>query len=84
MWIFLFYNTDYNENRAHVHVGKKGTEDLCKIWLEPQVEVAKNGSLTDSQVKEVKALVEKYHSRLMEQWKVFKEGGKVKTIKVIK
>ena len=24
-WIFLFFGTDFNENRAHVHVGKKGT-----------------------------------------------------------
>ena len=22
-WVFLFYGTDVNENRAHVHVGKK-------------------------------------------------------------
>lgn len=26
IWQFLFWNTDYYENRAHVHVGKKGTE----------------------------------------------------------
>jgi len=30
-WIFLFWGTDQNENRAHVHVGKKGTDELCKI-----------------------------------------------------
>ena len=23
MWIFLFYNKDFNENRAHIHIGKK-------------------------------------------------------------
>ena len=31
IWNFLFYNTDFHENRAHVHVGKRGTEELCKI-----------------------------------------------------
>lgn len=31
IWNFLFWNTDYNENRAHVHVGKRSTEHLCKI-----------------------------------------------------
>ena len=41
MWLFLFYNKDFNENRAHVHVGKKDTQTLCKIWLEPTVEIAK-------------------------------------------
>ena len=38
MWIFLFYNKDFNENRAHIHIGKKDTQKLCKIWLEPKVE----------------------------------------------
>lgn len=37
MWNFLFYNTDFYENRAHVHVGKRGVEHLCKIWLGPEV-----------------------------------------------
>ncbi|MBO7234067.1 MAG: DUF4160 domain-containing protein [Paludibacteraceae bacterium] len=49
-WIFLFWNTDFNENRAHVHVGKKGTERLCKIWLEPDIEVADSGDLSTKQI----------------------------------
>lgn len=57
IWNFLFYNTDFHENRAHVHVGKRGTEELCKIWLEPNVELAKQGDLTDKQVKEVIEIV---------------------------
>lgn len=40
IWQFLFWNTDFNENRARVHVGKRGTQRLCKIWLEPVVELA--------------------------------------------
>ena len=43
IWQFLFWNTDYNENRAHVHVGKRGTEHLCKIWLKPVVKVGPTG-----------------------------------------
>ena len=31
-WVFLFYGTDVNENRAHVHVGKRGVDKFCKIW----------------------------------------------------
>ena len=31
IWIFLFYGRDVNENRAHVHVGKKDTKNLTKI-----------------------------------------------------
>ena len=81
IWNFLFYNTDFHENRAHVHVGKRGTEELWKIWLEPNIELAKQGDLTDKQVKEVIKIAEKYQSKLLHQWKQFKKG---KTIKIIK
>ena len=81
IWTFLFYNRDFNENRAHVHVGKKGTEILCKIWLEPQVEIAKQGDLTDAQAKEVLELTKTYQKKLLKQWANFKEG---KTIRIVK
>lgn len=84
MWIFLFYDTDYYENRAHVHVGKKGSRRLCKIWLEPRIEIDDKGDLTDSQLKEIAELAERYKDRLIGQWKVFKEGKKVKTLKITK
>lgn len=83
-WIFLFYNKDFNENRAHVHVGKKDTQNLCKIWLEPKVEVSKQGDLTDTQIKEVLALAEMYRDKLLLQWKNFKEGKAIKIIKIKK
>ena len=68
IWNFLFYNTDFHENRAHVHVGKRGTEELCKIWLK--------------QVKEVIKIAEKYQSKLLHQWKQFKKGKTIKIIKI--
>ena len=33
IWNFLFDNTDFHENRAHVHVGKRSTDNLCKYGL---------------------------------------------------
>lgn len=83
-WIFLFYNKDFNENRAHVHVGKRDTQDLCKIWLEPKVEIAKQGELTDAQANEVLALAETYKDKLLGQWKNFKEGKAIRIIKIKK
>ena len=83
-WIFLFYGTDVNENRAHVHVGKKDTKDYCKIWLEPKVSVAKEGSLTQQQINQVLSLVEEYKSKLLKQWEIFKQGKKVKIITIKK
>lgn len=84
LWIFLFYNKDFNENRAHVHVGKKDTQNLCKIWLEPEVELAKQGDLTDSQVKEIIELARVYQKKLIAQWNNFKEGKAIRIIKIKK
>ena len=84
MWLFLFYNKDYNENRAHVYVGKKDTQNLCKIWLEPKVEISKQGDLTDAQAKEVLKLAEIYKEKLLRQWVNFKEGKTIRLIKIKK
>ena len=84
MWLFLFWNTDTNENRAHVHVGKKGSQRLCKIWLEPEIEIADKGEFTDSQVNDMAVLAKKYREKLLEQWALFKQGKQVRTIKVTK
>ena len=88
IWSFLFWNTDYNEKRAHVHVGKRSTEHLCKIWLEPVVELDKQGDkqgdLTDAQAKEVLEIAKQYRERLLSQWSLFKQGKPVRIIKVKK
>ena len=84
IWTFLFYNKDFNENRAHVHIGKRGTNVLCKIWLEPKVEVAKRGDLTEKQLKEVLDLTEKYQDKLLKQWDNFKKGKTIRIIRIKK
>ena len=84
VWTFLFYGTDVNENRAHVHVGKKGTQDFAKIWLEPKVELAKEGDLTDAQLRQLLKIVEENKEKLLKQWQVFKNGGSVRIIKINK
>lgn len=84
IWTFLFYNKDFNENRAHVHIGKRGTEKLCKIWLEPHVEVAKKGDLTEAQLKDVLELTKEYQEKLLKQWNNFKEGKTIRIIKIKK
>ena len=84
VWTFLFYGTDANENRAHVHVGKKGTQVFAKIWLEPSIELAKQGDLTESQAKQLVQIAEAKRDVLLKQWQVFKNGGNVKLIKINK
>ena len=36
IWNFLFYNTDFHENRAHVHVGKRGMEFYVRFGWNPK------------------------------------------------
>ena len=84
IWQFLFWNTDFNENRAHVHVGKRGTRQLCKIWLEPVVELAQQGDLTDAQAKQVLAIAAEYREKLLSQWSLFKQGKRIRIITVKK
>ena len=84
IWNFLFWNIDYYENRAHVHVGKRSTEHLCKIWLEPIVEVEEKGDLTDAQVKEVLKIATEYRDKLLRQWEQFKQGKPIRIIKIKK
>ena len=63
-------------------MGKAGIVDLGKIWLEPEVEVAEKGELTDKQMVQVVEVVKKYQKELLEQWAKFKAGEKVKSIKI--
>ncbi|MDR2854431.1 MAG: DUF4160 domain-containing protein [Prevotellaceae bacterium] len=83
-WIFLFFGFDFNENRAHVHVGKKATENYCKIWLEPEISIAKNGSLTSAELKQVVDITQQYHSQLLNQWENFKKGTSIEIITIKK
>lgn len=77
-WIFLFYGTDANENRTHVHVAKRGMERACKIWLEPSVTVADRGELTPAQLKQVLKVAKEQREKLMLQWEAFKKGKPIK------
>jgi hypothetical protein len=69
---------------THVHVGKRSTEHLCKIWLEPIVAVDKQGDLTDAQIKEVLIIATEYRERLLKQWNLFKQGKTIRVIKIKK
>ena len=82
VWIFTIFGTDIYENRKHVHVGRKGTVKLCKIWLEPTVEIVKPGELTVSEQREVSQIVELYKDDLIQQWNQFLTGQKIDIIKI--
>lgn len=92
MWVFLFYNTDVNENRVHIHVGKRVTNNhgrndgtnLAKIWLEPEISLATAGEFTTAECNEMIEIVSQYKDELLKQWDLFKQGKQVEIIKVTK
>ena len=44
--------------------------------------VADNGELTDKQIAQVLAIAKKYQEKFLDQWQKFKNGDKVRIIKV--
>ncbi|MBC7892138.1 MAG: DUF4160 domain-containing protein [Sphingobacteriaceae bacterium] len=76
------YGTDVYENRRYVHVGRKSKERLCKIWLEPEVEIAKSGELSISEQREVIEITRQFRSRLLENWEKVVRGEKVEILKI--
>lgn len=70
--VFWFHSHDaLVENRASIHVGKgsqNGSTD-AKIWLEPQVEVARVGrTLSQAELNRATKIVEHNLERLLEAW----------------
>lgn len=63
-------------------MGKRDTDRLCKIWIEPEVTLAVQGDLTNTQVREVMQIVGENREKLMKQWTSFKEGKAIRIIKI--
>ena len=70
--IFWFHSFDaVHENRASVHVGKGSQDDFndAKIWLEPEIEIARPGrTLRKHELKRVLKIIEQNRTFLVEEW----------------
>ncbi len=79
-FVFWFHSYDaLSENRASIHVGKGSQNDAndAKIWLEPQIQVAREGhTLSRTELNRALEIVERNHNRLLEAWNEHK--GKAK------
>jgi hypothetical protein len=82
IWIFTIFGTDRNKNRMHVHVGRKGTFHLCKVWLEPEVAIADSGELTVREQREIIGIVTENLGLFLGQWEQFRNGQKVNLVKI--
>ena len=77
--IFWFHSYDaLYENRASVHIGKGSQDDTndAKIWLEPEIEVARTGRvLRQGELRQALEIIEVNQAYLLEQWNDFKGKG---------
>lgn len=69
--LFWFHSHDaLNENRASVHVGKGSQDDYNdpKIWLEPEIEVARVGrTLSQHELNRALKIIEQNLAFLLEE-----------------
>lgn len=74
--IFWFHTYDaINENRASVHVGKSTQDDYndAKIWLEPEIEIARSGrTLREHELNHALRIIQEYQTYLLEEWYGYK------------
>ena len=74
--IFWFHSYDaLHEERASVHVGIGSQDDRndAKIWLEPQIEIARPGrTLRKRELTHAIRVIEAYHAYLLEVWNEYK------------
>ena len=75
-FVFWFHSYDVlHESRASVHVGKGSQNDAgdAKIWIEPQIEVARIGrTLSRTELDQVIKVIERNLDRLQEAWNAHK------------
>ncbi len=74
--IFWFHSYDaLHEDRASVHVGKGSQDDYndAKIWLEPEIEVARPGrTLREHELKRALKVIQQNYDYLLEEWHGYK------------
>ena len=70
--IFWFHSYDaLHEDRASVHVGKSSQDDSndAKIWLEPEIELARAGqTLRKHELNRALKIIQQNRNYLVEEW----------------
>ena len=61
---FFFFSRE--ETRVHVHV--ESADGEAKFWLEPEVEVARNYRLTESDLTKIRKLILEHEKEIRDAW----------------
>lgn len=84
-YVFLIYSVDINETRRHIHVTHNvaGYKKSCKFWLEPETMLDENkkGDFTETELREIRKLIEENKELILQQLELFYQGKLVKSIK---
>jgi len=62
---FLFFSRE--ESRIHIHVISPDGE--AKFWVAPEIVLAKNFGFSQSQVKELKSVIEEHKDDIESAWR---------------
>jgi hypothetical protein len=62
---FLFFSRE--ESRIHIHVNSPDGE--AKFWIVPEIVLAKNFGFSQSQVKELKSVIEEHKDDIESAWR---------------
>lgn len=74
--IVWFHSFDIFENRASVHIGKGSQDDYndAKIWLEPEIAVARAGkTLRPHELRQIVRDLADHREFLLEAWNEYRQ-----------
>ena len=61
---FFFFSRE--EKRIHIHIYSSKGE--AKFWLEPNIELAKNYGFSNTQINEIKKIIEEKQNEINKSW----------------
>jgi len=78
-FVFFIWMQDLMENRRHVHVIKNTGRNFkaAKIWIEPDIEVARIGDFSEKEMKEILTIVQENRRLIINKIDKIKKTWKV-------
>jgi hypothetical protein len=64
---FRFFFFSREEERLHIHV--QSADGEAKIWIEPEIELARNHELSDQDLSRVLQLVTEHEQEIRDAWR---------------
>jgi len=77
-FVFFIWMQDLLENRLHVHVIKNSGHNFnaAKVWLEPNISIARKGDFSEKEMKEILCIIQENQSSLIKKINKIKEKWK--------